>query len=83
MDKALVGGASNISLWIMLAAYGLFTTAGYFAGKRASVMLEKHALPNTLNLIRGFTWGIAVMLLVLAFVLSPGGEVPNFIYFQF
>lgn len=83
MDKALVGGASNISLWIMLAAYGLFTAAGHLAGKRASVMLDKHALPNTLNLIRGFTWGIAIMLLVLAFVLSPGGEVPSFIYFQF
>jgi hypothetical protein len=34
-------------------------------------------------LARGFLWGFALTGLLLAFVLSPGGEKPPFIYFRF
>ena len=34
-------------------------------------------------LARGFLWGFSLTLLLLALLLSPGGEAPPFIYFQF
>ena len=83
MDKILVGGAENVSLWLLLMAYGLFVATAYFAGQKVTVWQEKYTIPNAVNTVRGFTWGITTMLLVLTFVLSPGGEAPAFIYFQF
>jgi hypothetical protein len=34
-------------------------------------------------LLRGFVWGFSFVLLLLALVLSVGGDAPAFIYFQF
>lgn len=83
MDKILVGGAENASLWLLLMAYGLFVATAYFIGQKVTVWQEQCTIPNAVNTIRGFTWGTTAMLLVLTFVLSPGGEAPAFIYFQF
>jgi D-alanyl-lipoteichoic acid acyltransferase DltB (MBOAT superfamily) len=78
-DKLLVGGANDVSLWLLLGLYG----AGVWLAHRARRLpvLDWLAAPGPLA--RGFAWGAAAMLLVLAVLLSPGGEKPPFIYFQF
>jgi hypothetical protein len=41
----------------------------------------RYSLP--VPMLRGFAWAFSLMLLFLALLLSPGGGVPPFIYFQF
>jgi D-alanyl-lipoteichoic acid acyltransferase DltB (MBOAT superfamily) len=75
-DKMLVGGARNPSLWLLLAACGVaslrdWAWQGWLRGR----------VPRPFA--RGFTWGTALALLVLAVLLAPTGAPPPFIYFQF
>jgi hypothetical protein len=81
-DKAFAGGSDDLSLWLLLAAYGLATLA--------AVLLTRGApLPEAIqHLIKapvttGVVWGGAAGIFVLALLLAPGGDVPPFIYFQF
>jgi D-alanyl-lipoteichoic acid acyltransferase DltB (MBOAT superfamily) len=77
-DKMFVGAAADPSLWLLLIGYGILV--GTVAAWKALV-----ARPQTdwSPLTRGVAWGGCAALLVLAAVLSPGGEKPPFIYFQF
>lgn len=77
-EKMLVGGAADLSLWLLLLGYG----AGWLLVRSwpAATSLPKlEWSPWT----RGLAWGSCAGLLVLAAILSPGGEKPAFIYFQF
>jgi alginate O-acetyltransferase complex protein AlgI len=72
-DKCFVGGAGDVSLWLVLALYGVLVLA----------VRQYRRAPSAVPLTHGFAWGLGVALLVLAVLLSPGGEAPPFIYFQF
>jgi D-alanyl-lipoteichoic acid acyltransferase DltB (MBOAT superfamily) len=81
-DRALAGGSADLSLWLLLAAYGVAVGASRrLGGLPALASVEPR--PVLAPLIRGFTWGLGAALLLLALLLSPGGEKPPFIYFQF
>jgi alginate O-acetyltransferase complex protein AlgI len=82
-DKLLAGGAGGLSLWLLLAVYGAMVWVAHHAGKVLPALAELEVRLVRGPLARGFRWGFAVMLLVLALLLSPGGEKPPFIYFQF
>jgi alginate O-acetyltransferase complex protein AlgI len=77
-DKFLVGGSADVSLWSLLALYGLAVALAHQCG-RAGLWQRPAWAPA----IRGFTVGLGVALLILAVLLSPTGEKPPFIYFQF
>jgi alginate O-acetyltransferase complex protein AlgI len=81
-DKLFAGASGDVSLWLLLGLYGVLAWAlgrcgrlpawdGLLAGARPA------------PLARGFLWGFSVTLLLLALLLSPGGDAPPFIYFQF
>jgi hypothetical protein len=75
---ALAGGANNASLWLTLVGYGFLTALAYQAES-----LARHGRAVPAPLARGFLWGFGVVLLLLALLLSPAGDAPPFIYFQF
>jgi alginate O-acetyltransferase complex protein AlgI len=81
-ETMLAGAAGDLSLWFLLGLYVAIVSLFRIAGRH----LECNglpALPRTAPLAHGFLWGFAVTLLLLALLLSPGGEAPAFIYFQF
>lgn len=81
-DKVLVGSAADLSLWALLVAYGMFAFLAYLA--RPYLLALGQAEPNRDQpLRRGFVWGFAGALLVLAILLAPATDTPAFIYFQF
>jgi D-alanyl-lipoteichoic acid acyltransferase DltB (MBOAT superfamily) len=81
-DKCFVGGSGDLSLWLVLALYGLLVLAVHGC-RRLPALAELREHPERLPLAHGFAWGLGVGLLALAVLLSPGGEAPPFIYFQF
>jgi alginate O-acetyltransferase complex protein AlgI len=74
-----VGGAFDRSL-IALVAYGLLA---WIALGPAKKLLAAGWQSAPRPIVHGFVWGFSLTLLVLAILLSPGGESPAFIYFQF
>jgi alginate O-acetyltransferase complex protein AlgI len=81
-DKMLVGGSGDLSLWMMLAAYGLASAAAAIATRGAPLsdvgqMLDKQ------HFVRGAAWGGSLSLLVVAWALAPDAQSVPFIYFQF
>jgi D-alanyl-lipoteichoic acid acyltransferase DltB (MBOAT superfamily) len=81
--KFLVGGAGELSLWLLLATYGLAVLAAH-AGRRLRPLALSLEVPIWhAPLTCGFLWGFSGALLVLALLLAPAGEKPPFIYFQF
>jgi D-alanyl-lipoteichoic acid acyltransferase DltB (MBOAT superfamily) len=81
-DKVFVGGVHDWSLWLLLALYGGLVWAVRQCGKLPP-LAHWRARPALAPLVGGFQWGAGVTLLLLAILLSPGGEAPPFIYFQF
>jgi alginate O-acetyltransferase complex protein AlgI len=80
--RLFVGGSDDVSLWLLLGLYGLLALAARRCGQLPALSgFGVHARP--IPLARGFLWGGSLALLVLALLLSPGGEKPPFIYFQF
>jgi alginate O-acetyltransferase complex protein AlgI len=79
-DKTWVGGAADMSLLVVLACYGAVSGLLAWLQHRGSAWLG-HPEPRPFR--HGVAWGFAASILVLAVVLSPGGEAPPFIYFQF
>jgi D-alanyl-lipoteichoic acid acyltransferase DltB (MBOAT superfamily) len=92
-DRMFVGGSEDLSLWLALAAYGALAWLAYHVDFRSALVslrrgreaLSLEQLPAQVRepMARGFLWGFGVMLLVLAVLLSPGGQSAPFIYFQF
>jgi D-alanyl-lipoteichoic acid acyltransferase DltB (MBOAT superfamily) len=80
--KCFAGGSGDLSLWLVLALYGLLVLAVGQA-RRAPAVAALQERPSSVPLAHGFAWGLGVALLALAVLLSPGGEAPPFIYFQF
>lgn len=74
-----VGGAYDPSL-IALLAYGLFVWLILVPGAE---LWRQGWRPALAPLQRGMLWGFSLTLLLLALLLSPGGDSPAFIYFQF
>ena len=81
-DKALAGGAADLKLWLLLAAYAIATAAAVVISRGAPVSSVGQQL-RSLPMLRGFYWGIAFGMLVLALTLAPGGQNSPFIYFRF
>lgn len=81
-DKLLVGGSADASLWLLLAAYGMLV-AGASVGGRLATWLDAETGPRLTSFGQGVRWGAAACGFVLSLLLSPGGEAPPFIYFQF
>jgi alginate O-acetyltransferase complex protein AlgI len=67
------GGSADLSVWSLLAVYA------------AIAALVKWTPPLDADSPgrKGLAWGSAVAMLLLAVCLSPGGQAPAFIYFQF
>jgi alginate O-acetyltransferase complex protein AlgI len=82
-DKRFAGGSADPSLWVLLGVYGALAWAALHWGKLVAPAAGLAGRPALAALARGFSWGAAVTLLALAVLLSPGGEAPPFIYFQF
>jgi alginate O-acetyltransferase complex protein AlgI len=82
VDKMLVGNAADPSLLVLLAAYGLFAVAAHLSKPYLLAGGQTEPSPDH-PVRRGFTWGFGAALLLLALLLSPGGDTPAFIYFQF
>jgi len=82
LERALAGGARDVSLWLLLASYALAT---WIAARLPRWLWTLDWTPRqaALPVSRGFVWGFSVGLMILALLLSPGGERPAFIYFQF
>ncbi|HEV3083860.1 MAG TPA: MBOAT family O-acyltransferase [Gemmataceae bacterium] len=80
-DKLFVGGSADVSLWLMLGLYACMVLAGRVIVRRLPSLGSAQAVHTPLA--RGFQWGFCAALLVLAVLLSPGGDKPPFIYFQF
>jgi hypothetical protein len=74
-----VGGAYDPSL-IALVAYGLFVWLILVPGAQ---LWKQGWRPALAPAQRGLLWGFSLTLLLLALLLSPGGDSPAFIYFQF
>jgi alginate O-acetyltransferase complex protein AlgI len=81
-DLWFTGGAADPALWLLLAAYGLGAALA-LNWQRLPRLSEIAGRPAWQPVGRGVAWGVCVALLILAAVLSPGGEKPPFIYFQF
>jgi alginate O-acetyltransferase complex protein AlgI len=81
-DKCFAGGSGDGSLWLVLALYGLLVLAAGQCRRLPSVAALAER-PAAAPLAHGFAWGLGVALVVLAVLLSPGGDAPPFIYFQF
>jgi hypothetical protein len=80
--RLFVGGSDDVSLWLLLGLYGLLALAARRCGQLPALSgfgVQARPIP----LARGFLWGGSLALLLLALLLSPGGEKPPFIYFQF
>lgn len=82
VEKMLVGPALNASLWLLLGLYVLFTTALRNVS-RIEGWTDLLTQPRPAPFARGFLWGTGAALVLLAVLMSPGGEAPAFIYFQF
>jgi D-alanyl-lipoteichoic acid acyltransferase DltB (MBOAT superfamily) len=82
LNRAFAGGACDASLWLLLAAYAL---AAWIAVRLPRLLWTLDLSPRlaAMPLSRGFVWGFSLALMMLALLLSPGGERPAFIYFQF
>ena len=81
-NRLFAGGAGDGSLWLLLGLYAVLAWALRRCGSVPSWRgLLAH--PRPAPLAYGFLWGFGVALLLLALLLSPGGEAPPFIYFQF
>ena len=78
-DKIWVAGAADASLWAALIA---FPALGFIGGQ-AQHWLKERSRPVPAPLLRGFAWSFSLALLLLALLLSPSGDAPAFIYFQF
>jgi hypothetical protein len=59
----------------------VYGVVAWLVHQRAKLMPALASLERPLA--RGFSWGFGVAVLLLAVLLSPGGEKPPFIYFQF
>lgn len=79
-DKAWVGGAADASLWLLLLSYGLLTALLHYSGRIFGWQREEHSREPW---VQGFAWGLASAMLLLAVLLSPPGNAPPFLYFQF
>jgi alginate O-acetyltransferase complex protein AlgI len=81
--KVFAGNSGDVSLWLLLAVYGLLV----FTFVQAKRLFDAQPLEEFQGgwggLVRGFLWGTSGALLLLAFVMSPAGEQPAFIYFRF
>jgi alginate O-acetyltransferase complex protein AlgI len=81
-DTAFAGGSAEVGPWVLIAGYGLAVAIARHLTRGAP--LEQVAEGLMADPWRhGAFWGVAAGLLVLAVILSPGGQTQPFIYFQF
>jgi alginate O-acetyltransferase complex protein AlgI len=80
--KAFAGGAADLSVWLLLAVYGVSVLC--FAGLRGGISAPAFfAALRARPFTRGLIAGSAVGLLVVSVLLARTGEKMPFIYFQF
>ncbi len=81
--QLFAGGSADLSLWCLLGGYGLLI-GGIAQLRQRPAIRDLLAHPEQVApLYRGFAWGMSVALFLLAILLTPTGEKPPFIYFQF
>jgi hypothetical protein len=82
LDKAFAGGSADPALWLLLACYGAATLAARMLTRHAPLP-EAAARMDARPFASGVLWGGSLGMLALALLLTPGGQVQPFIYFQF
>ena len=80
--KTLVGGADDVSLWLLLIAYGIGALC-FAALRRGKSLPDFFAGLRGRPFLHGLIGGGAVGLLVVSLLLARTGEKAPFIYFQF
>ena len=80
--KTLVGGAGDVSLWLLLIAYGIGALC-FAALRRGKSLPDFFAGLRGRPFLHGLIGGGAVGLLVVSLLLARTGEKAPFIYFQF
>jgi D-alanyl-lipoteichoic acid acyltransferase DltB (MBOAT superfamily) len=81
-DKMFAGGTADLSLWTLLALYGV----AVFAVRALTRFAELPAAAARMDgepFTRGMLWGCSFGVMALALLLAPRGQVQPFIYFQF
>ena len=78
--RAFPGGAGDVSLWLLLGAYGLLSVV-VAVSRSARFTTVRERIPAALR--TGFAFGFWAGLFLLCWVLSPAPEGRPFIYFQF
>jgi len=81
-DRAFLGGSADVSLWALLAMYGI-ATAIALAITRGIPIAKVSRFLATRPLRYGLCWGVAIGMAAIAVLIAPGGKHPAFIYFQF
>jgi alginate O-acetyltransferase complex protein AlgI len=81
-DKMFAGGSGSTSLWLAIAAYLAAAACAMIVTRHGSISTFPR-LVAALPFARGASWGVAISMLMLAFLLAPGGDKPPFIYFAF
>jgi D-alanyl-lipoteichoic acid acyltransferase DltB (MBOAT superfamily) len=79
-DVAFAGGSANVSLWVLMAAYGVISMAVSFSNS-FRMRGVKRRIPAPLRI--GFAVGFWTGLFIVSWFLSPAPEGNPFIYFQF
>jgi len=80
--KVFVGGAADLSVWLLLGVYGIGVLV-FARLRRGASVPEFFAALHTRPFTRGLIAGGAIGLLVVSILLARTGEKMPFIYFQF
>jgi hypothetical protein len=81
-DRMFVGGSDDISVWIILAGYGLAAGLSHLLSRGAPLAAVSEMLARR-QFLRGAAWGLAASLIVASLALMQKGYNVPFIYFQF
>jgi len=80
--KMFVGGSDDVSVWLILLAYGTVICSGTAAGWGSSLPALTQQLAQR-PFLQGVAWGGSVSLILAAAALAHKGKSVPFIYFQF
>ena len=73
---------TDLSLWVAMVGYGSLVLMVALLNRQQDAIRERIDSLRY-QFLHGAQWGLRAAMLLLAVLLSPGGQAPAFIYFQF